>query len=358
MRPRMHEFGVTRLAAQTGLDRIGIPTVSAVRPNGLMISAHQGKGCTQDQALISALMEAVEVAVAERPMPSVWTGTGEQLSKCGRRHTALSRLSGQATEPQEWVEATSLDEGQSTLVPKSVVNYRDPGRGIVLTTNGLASSSTADGALSHAICELVETDAEALFSIAPDYKRFDPGALGDPRIDILIDLIDAADVMLVALDLTTDIGIPVVMAILVDRGAAAFPTAYGLGCDLSAADAACAAILEAAQTRVTNIAGSRDDFLPSDYTRAKRPGTDWPSLPIVADVPRRLGPVPEASAERVCTIIDAVLARGADLCSVQLSSDPDFSVVRVLSDTLEDRSVNPRWRPGRRAFAALKLVAA
>lgn len=228
----------------------------------------------------------------------------------------------------------------------------------MLTTNGLASSSTVDGALSHAICELVETDAEALFSIAPDYKRFDPKALGDPRIDILIDLIAAADVTLVALDLTTDIDIPVVMAILVDRGAVAFPVAYGLGCDLSVADAACAAILEAAQTRVTNIAGSRDDFLPDDYTRAKRPGADWPSLSVAADVPRRLGPVPEASADRVRTIIDSVLARGADLCSVQLSIDPDFSVVRVLSDTLEDRGVNPRWRPGRRAFAALRQAAA
>ena len=50
--------------------------------------------------------------------------------------------------------------------------------------------------------------------------------------------------------------------------------------------------------------------------------------------------------------IRAVEHVGADLVGVPLATGVDgICVWRVLSDTLEDRSVNPHWRPGARAFS-------
>src|SRR5262249_53062006 len=65
MRPHMLSFGITRLARQTGLDRIGIPCWAAFRPNALTLSNSQGKGLDDMSASASALMEAVEFSIAE-----------------------------------------------------------------------------------------------------------------------------------------------------------------------------------------------------------------------------------------------------------------------------------------------------
>ena len=61
------ELGITRLAGQTGLDRLGIPCVAAIRPNSATVATHQGKGIDEISARISAVMEAAEYALAEAP---------------------------------------------------------------------------------------------------------------------------------------------------------------------------------------------------------------------------------------------------------------------------------------------------
>ena len=57
--------GITRVATITGLDRIGIPVVTACRPNARSISVSQGKGITLAAAKASAVMEAIECFHAE-----------------------------------------------------------------------------------------------------------------------------------------------------------------------------------------------------------------------------------------------------------------------------------------------------
>ena len=66
MRPRLAEFGITRLARLTGLDEVGIPVWAAIRPNALTLAVSQGKGVDDAAAAASAMMEAIEVATAER----------------------------------------------------------------------------------------------------------------------------------------------------------------------------------------------------------------------------------------------------------------------------------------------------
>ena len=62
------EAGVSRLAEVTDLDLIGIPVFQAIRPAGLSLSVHQGKGVTREAAMIGALMEALECDHAEQPV--------------------------------------------------------------------------------------------------------------------------------------------------------------------------------------------------------------------------------------------------------------------------------------------------
>ena len=59
-------FGVTRLARLTGLDRLGVEVVGAVRPRGHVLQVSQGKGRTLEAARWSALGEAIETAEALR----------------------------------------------------------------------------------------------------------------------------------------------------------------------------------------------------------------------------------------------------------------------------------------------------
>src|SRR3954462_14696180 len=65
VRPFSAQMGITRVGNITGLDRIGIPVVVAVRPNSRSVAVSQGKGPTLGQALTSALMEATELFHAE-----------------------------------------------------------------------------------------------------------------------------------------------------------------------------------------------------------------------------------------------------------------------------------------------------
>ena len=65
MQPHMKRMGITRLANVTGLDRVGVSVVMAVRPNSRSVAVSQGKGVDLDAAKASALMETVETWHAE-----------------------------------------------------------------------------------------------------------------------------------------------------------------------------------------------------------------------------------------------------------------------------------------------------
>ena len=69
VRPMLPQFGITRLANVTGLDRIGIPVWMCIRPNGRSLSVSQGKGVTAELAQASAVMESIELYHAEHVGP-------------------------------------------------------------------------------------------------------------------------------------------------------------------------------------------------------------------------------------------------------------------------------------------------
>src|SRR4051812_20202893 len=67
LRGRLGDYGITRVANVTGLDRLGVPVLMAIRPNSRSLTVSQGKGVETDAAWVSGVMEAIELAHAEAP---------------------------------------------------------------------------------------------------------------------------------------------------------------------------------------------------------------------------------------------------------------------------------------------------
>lgn len=368
--PYLPSHGITRVARQTGLDRVGIPCWAAFRPNSRNLSGSQGKGLTDAAACVSATMEALEGAVAENPhgirrmAAAAWLDTlGEDWFNPERwlpYGTAFDTSAGLT-----WIEGTDLQSGAPRWVPLDIVDMdgeRSELSGICKNTNGLASGNSVDEAAFHALCELVERDATTLWGFLPEERAhqtaLDPAAFGDAAIDELVARIASSGMVLRLFDQTSDLGIPVIMAVIgpADRGGfvGELEVTAGYGAHPVASRAALRAITEAAQSRVTSIAASRDDIHSAAFDSA------------AADVNLRLlgispaAPVPQGTPSgtalpELLEIMRAVLARGNVGATRVVLSDPGhpYAVVKILSADLEDRAANLNWRPGWRSFDAV-----
>ena len=377
MRPFFAELGITRVARQTGLDRLGIACFAAIRPNSCSIATNQGKGIDDDAAEASAVMEAVEYAIAERPHAEVLRASAANLEQ-SRRLTwdprkmlpLGERLDG--AREIDWLPGRRLgpNGADDVLVPFDAVTMSGARRDLPLicqSTNGLAAGNDADEANFHAVCELIERDAATLWSLLPPAQRrhrcVSDASFGDALITGFCERFGRADLVIRLFDQTTDLGIPTILAVTGPaRPAFArhFDIATGAGTHPDPARAALRAITEAAQTRVTSIAGARDDVRPDLY---RVEGADEAfDLLAAGPQPLRLARPPHLSrqAGRLLEDLLATLAgRGVDdLVSVPLGGARyGISVVHVVSELLEDRGPNANWRPGRRALDMLAAVA-
>jgi YcaO-like protein with predicted kinase domain len=366
MRPHFARLGITRVAKQTGLDRLGIPAYASVRPNAALLSVNQGKGITDDAARASAVMEAVEFAVAEHFSPRTIRATALDLSDQGMSLEACVRLQAMGVpnawdQKVDWVSAQSLRDGTPVMVPLDVLRLDGQPRDlpeVCHTTNGLASGNTMDEACFHALCELVERDGFSWWALSSPDERvkrcFDPALLEDDRVMQLFTAVEARGCTLKLFDQTTDIAVPVVGALIVDRQDrnALSDASAGYGAHLSPAEAALRAITEAAQTRVTSIASSRDDIAPESFSTVL--GSDAEKLvcaePSAAPDWRR--PTVRSLAEAIHYIESRLEALGLSETIVVRLSSPDLPcvVVRLINPDLEDFEANAHWRPGRRAL--------
>src|SRR5262249_21639866 len=95
--PRLADFGITRCADITRLDAdLGMPVFAAIRPRATVLQSSAGKGLSVAAAKVSALMEAIELDVAERPQTSLLRrATKAEILAEGER----------ADELPEWVAA-------------------------------------------------------------------------------------------------------------------------------------------------------------------------------------------------------------------------------------------------------------
>lgn len=269
--PKLPAYGISRLADITWLDDIGIPTYQAVRPSSRSLSVSQGKGITPELAKCSALMESIELWHAERVEPSREQTVGEAQRMVDYDFRDLLRDEHQLNPDMtlKWVAATDLLDSSEQLVPWSYVSMDSrPGkslaiRGLKTTTNGLSSGNTTEEAALHGLLEVAErhqlaTSSRRRGGLAA--RIIDPLSV-DSSNAALIEKFRQAGAFVEIYDCTdSEIGLATFASRVWSPG---FPlTMSGAGCHLDPAIALSRSLTEAAQARLTLIAGAREDLNP------------------------------------------------------------------------------------------------
>jgi ribosomal protein S12 methylthiotransferase accessory factor len=380
----MPAMGITRVANVTGLDRIGIPVVMVCRPNSRSLAVAQGKGLDLASAEASGLMETVESYHAERITLPLKLGSYTDLRPAHRLVNVelLPRRSDSLFHPDRellWIEGYDLLQKETVWVPYETVhtNYtvrqRSLGGNFLASSNGLAAGNHHLEAISHGICEVVERDAEMLWTLrckeAEAGTRVDLDTVDDPDARALLEQYERAGVAAAVWELTSDVGIPAFRCTIVDRQAnvARRPSAAGgSGCHPMRAMALLRALTEAAQSRLTVITGSRDDICRTDYTHLRNPDAFGQARAgVMAQTGTRSFEGPsfegETFEEDIGWELERLRAVGVERVVVVDLTKPEFGipVVRVVIPGLECLPGHeaPAYRPGPRARAVLKADA-
>jgi YcaO-like protein with predicted kinase domain len=370
VRPHAARMGITRLGNITGLDRIGIPVAVAVRPNSRSVSVSQGKGLELPQAMASALMEACEGFHAEvglvRRLPYRQLAANDtvvdpaDLCAGGRMFDERAAIS--------WIEGYDLLRREPCWVPAEIVHtdytVRQPDGYFLAGSNGLASGNHLTEAINAALYELVERDAVALWVAQPIMRRahcaLDLASVDDPDCRALLARYEVAEIAVRVWHVTTDIGIAAFLCEIRDMSAGdpqRLRRFHGSGCHTDRGVALSRALTEAAQTRLTYIAGIRDDLSPAEYEEAPEAEIGDALLDALAreNVAVAFRDVPSFAADDLTEDLQWALGRLraigiARIVAVDLTR-PEFAipVVRLVIPGLEWDPHHPNYQPGPRA---------
>ncbi|MET7746267.1 YcaO-like family protein [Streptomyces sp. NPDC005385] len=352
IRPLLMSYGITRVADVTGLDDLGIPVTMAVRPLARTLSVAQGKGATLTAARVSGAMEAIEAWHGERTVPTADVrapadGLGLDLpypvteleSHPGSLFTGRTVL--------DWITARSALDGEPALVPAACVQLgreaHDRWRLHLpsASTNGLASGNTRAEAVVHALAELIERDTiSTLVDGGGHGQLLDPNSIEDEQCAALIERVRAAGAWLELWHLPNRFGVPVMSCYLWREDQPALLVS-GSGAHLDPHVALSRAITEAAQSRLTQITGSREDFHPAAYRpavhqgphRTGHPGIAWAQVALQHTTGFTTD---DGEAEHLTARVQAVT--GYPPLVVDLTHGPhqrpEFAVVKVLVPAL------------------------
>ena len=259
--------GMMSFRNATEVDRIGIQvfTCDRIRPDGSKTS-HTGKGVSPIQAQVSITMEAIERYCSEfkdEYLDKLVRGSYNQLKTkfnlLDPRSMILSGLSEYDSDREiHWVWGCDLSKEEEILVPACAVYHPFHEDKILIMnthTNGIAAGNTMEEAVIHGLAEVVERDA---WSIAQYTQHFHDAIFieDDRENDFIIGIFEKfekAGIEIVAKDLTTDVGIPVVAAFARDLQHRTMETIDGLGAHLDPKVATVRALLEIATTRALFI---------------------------------------------------------------------------------------------------------
>jgi ribosomal protein S12 methylthiotransferase accessory factor len=378
--PLAGRAGITRIANVTGLDWIGLPVVMVCRPNARSLSVSQGKGLTLEAAAASGVMESLELYHAEQVQLPLRLMSYHELLAAHENVADVSALPRSATSifhPDRrllWVEGNDLLQDEAIWVPYELVHadYTLPyptGSGCFpMTSNGLASGNHLLEALSHGICEVVERDAHRLFTLTgeadKERRRVNIATIDDPDCTAVMGLLDEAGIDVAIWEMTSDVGLAAFSCVIAEREEnpmRPFMPAAGNGCHPDRAIALLRALTEAAQSRLTQIAGSRDDV--DRLQIAPLPLTDdadqWGLEPGGDSAGRSFRDAPTRGAETldddVAWELECLRRVGITrVVTVNLSHpDSGIAVVRIVIPGLEGPSVVRDLLPGERARGVL-----
>jgi ribosomal protein S12 methylthiotransferase accessory factor len=379
IQPLMPVMGITRIANITGLDHIGIPVTMVCRPNARSLAVSQGKGIDLVSAKVSGLMESVEAYHAETITRPVKLATYEELrythevvdvAELPRSPNGLFH----ANLVIPWIEGVDLLRNEPVWVPYDLVHVNYTARmdavksGFARSSNGLASGNHLLEAVEHALCEVVERDAVTLWRLLGAEEqagtRVDLRTVEDAACRAVLDKYEAAQVSVGVWEATSDVGIPVFYCRIMDEREEPFRRlgfSEGMGCHPSRVIALLRALTEAAQSRLTLIAGSRDDASIEVYEKLRDPERVERSRRELARTDRMRsfadGPAGEHDTFDADVAWELGRLRAAGLPRAVLVdlTKPELGipVARVVVPGLEGLAVAGQWVPGARAKARI-----
>lgn len=315
LRPRLDSLGISRVGSTTHLDRVGVPTATAVRPwTSDVIWVYSGKGLTRDEAFAKAVLEAAERSCSLWPdepsslLHAAPAELGHRLHMDPRASTMLLHAGVTVEHRSFWVEGRVLGSDAPVLVPAELAFGGNPPAWATESllyragsSNGLGAAFDVGTAVRHALREVMERDVLGSCELAASHADMTriAGVLSRLGIDPTATLENFRDRTDVAQDLDIH-SLPRVARDLVDRFAAAgvavrlkvLPHDFGLTCVVAAAQegvgydsvlaasgsalhedpgaAVVGALLELAQTRATDLQGAREDRHEPEKMRKPR----------------------------------------------------------------------------------------
>ncbi len=324
--PLARAVPITRIADISPLDRSRFPVFCAVTPLAADLTTHLGKGAGTADAKASAVMEAIERHCAEYPACEVIRATHAEMARRGchvAERTALELSPDRPfghDAPLRWARGDCLLTGRKVWLPADLVQS-PPSDGVVdqPDTNGLASGNTHLEALLHGLSEVIERDAVSQFMFAeafadpgegPQSRRIDPRTLPERSRGLLAGL-QTNDRFVVIDDLTVDIAVPVMRAMIVDPS---YPGASGpglrvfagYGCHPSSEVAVNRALTEAAQALIAVVQGARDSF--NEVALPRRAAARQAAMTALQPAPLRpFGSVPDFRSDDLRRDLDHML---------------------------------------------------
>ena len=291
---KLRTAGITRLTEITDLDRIKIPVFSAIRPTAQegSVSVYAGKGATQEQAKASAMMEGFERYSAERQdidnertvvdtFNNIQNGQSTVENALDPKDLLLPKnYACQNVENSrlEWIEAQDIIREETIYVPSNAVFHPYiPTREVQPSpiaifkgnTNGLASGNIIEESVLHGIFEVVERDAWSIFELTKrNKKEINQDTIENDIINELLGKFNSEGINIKLMDLTADLKITTIAA-SADDTVLKDPAllTLGVGTHLDPNIAAIRALTEVAQSRATQIHGTREDTIRADFMR-------------------------------------------------------------------------------------------
>lgn len=259
--------GVTRLADLTELDACGVHVWSTARPLAEEgdLTVNGGKGVSRVDAQIGALMESVERWCATTRGRDIRRASSAELHDAldPRRLILPAGRPWDASRPLGWMMARNLVDGSAILVPAVAACLTCPEDRWVFPggSTGLAAEVDLSRAALAGLLEVIERDALAFHEWRRTGRPIDLDSVEDPDSRRLVSESIERGLDVRAFALPGPIAITTIQVVLDDaaRDSALYINA-GTATHLSAEIAFKKALLEAQFSRVTIIAGARENI--------------------------------------------------------------------------------------------------
>jgi ribosomal protein S12 methylthiotransferase accessory factor len=331
------------------------PAALGKQPEGLPTASLAGSGLSPQKAFESCVGEGIEYlsqfVQADDPIErGPFTAYGESPDTQVREFISgiLAFAGIEADRPIAWVPSSGLADGTRVWFPLDVCYRRNATEQDftppLKPSSGCAAGVTREDATLRALLELIERDAVALW--------WRGGRRGKPVSPESEAASRATELLAQArqgqgnrtswlLDITTDVGIPVVAAISTDPDGYGF--AVGFGARLSLADAARAAVFELCQVELGLhvVAAKRresgDEAMNESDRRQLRRGTfDTRTCALLQPRTGDFAEPPNAPASSVQHVLERLQARDIAVYAIDLTRPQCLvPVVRVLAPGLQ-----------------------